>query len=365
METNIINVHTHIFNKRNVPAKFLPFFLRPLATWLQNEKIANVFSWISEKIFRQKHWAELIDKYHTFVSIGEEKTQREVLEDLIKQYPAGTKFAILPMDMEFMGAGTVEQSYEDQLKELALLKRDPKFQDIIFPFIFVHPERSNILEIVKHYIEVENFSGIKMYPPLGYYPFDERLDKVYEYAQEKKIPITTHCSRGGVYYRGKITSDMTIHPKTGKRIPYNGDNSVFCQVYTDPANYEYVLEKFPNLVLNFAHFGGYREWYKFLSNSRPPESISWLEKIVELIKHYPAVYSDISYTMYSPDMYPQLKTLMQDEGINSKILFGSDFYMVEQETTEKEFYLCLRSYLGEIDFNKLAELNPKVFLRRP
>jgi len=359
--TNIINVHTHTFNRRNVPVKFLPAFLRPVADWLENRIFSNILAWIAEKLLRQKQYASLIKKYHSFLKIGDGKTQEDVLKELIAQYPIGTKFCILTMDMEYMGAGPVPQPFEEQLRELAMLKRDPRYRKIIYPFIFAHPERPNILEIVKHYIEVENFTGIKLYPPIGYYPFDERLDKIMAYAEKNRIPITTHCSRGGVFYRGKITDAMRLHPITGERLPKT-DNKTFCQHFTDPANYECLLKKFPNLVLNLAHFGGGSEWLKYLDKKIFSGEDTWLEKAADLMVEYPNVYADISYTMYDPRLFPQLKAMLQLGHIRYKILFGSDFYMVEREIAEREFFLKLRAFLGEDHYPIIANINPRVFL---
>ncbi len=360
-ESKIINVHAHIFTHKNVPVNFLPLLLRPVAGWLKNEKLASALSWISEKIFRQRHWAELISRYHHFIAIGEEKTQEGVLKDLIAQYPKGTKFAILTMDMEYMGAGKVPQPFTEQLEELAALKRKPAYKDIIYPFIFVHPERPNIFELVKQYIEVENFAGIKLYPPLGYFPFDSRLDAVFEYAEKKGIPITTHCARGGVFYKGKITDDMLIHPISGKRLEKNS-NKYFTDVYTDPLNYVYLLKKFPQLKINLAHCGGFDEWKKFIEGGQGEVPPTWYETVCKLMEGSPNVYADVSYTLYTQELYPQLRVMLGIETFRNKVLFGSDFYMVQRETTEKEFYLRLRAYLGDEKFKQIAEINPVKFL---
>lgn len=360
---NIINVHAHIFTKRNVPVNFLPAFLKPVAGWLKNKTFTNVVSWLVGSGFRKSDWATIVKKYHSFVRIAEHKTQEDVLKELIRQYPVGTKFCILTMDMEYMGAGPVPQSFIEQLNELALLKRDPRYKNIIYPFIFVDPRRPNIFELVKHYIEIEGFAGIKMYPPLGYFPFDPRLDKIYRYAEKHRIPITTHCSRGGVFYRGKITDAMRLHPLTGEMLP-KSDNKTFCQHFTDPDNYEYVLKKYPNLVLNLAHFGGGSEWYEHLNHGEgiAGDFTTWLGKASDLIANYPHVYADISYTMYDPKLFSLLKALLQTGWARYKILFGSDFYMVEREVAERQFFLKLRAYLGEDDYPMIAHINPMVFL---
>lgn len=360
MDTQIINVHTHIFNRRNVPDKFLPTFLYPVAHWLENKTFSSVLSWISKNILGHRGWANIIEKYHTFLKIGDEATQADILRSLISQYPKGTKFCILTMDMEYMGAGNVAQSFEEQLQELAMIKRSPEFKDIVFPFIFAHPDRPNILELVKHFIEEENFAGIKLYPPIGYYPFDSRLNGVFKYAEEKRIPITTHCARGGIYYRGEITDAIRVHPITGEHfVEYN--KHLFCQHYTDPSNYEYILQKFPNLVLNLAHFGGSSEWLDFINYESGPEP-TWYEKVIALVKKYPNVYTDISYTMYDTSLYFQLKKVLADDAVRSKILFGSDFYMVERETEELSFYNKLKNYISASDFEAISTTNPKRFL---
>jgi uncharacterized protein len=44
------------------------------------------------------------------------------------------------------------------------------------------------------------------------------------------------------------------------------------------------------------------------------------------------------------------------------VLFGTDYYMVEQETSERAFGLNLRGELGEVLWKQIAEDNPKNFL---
>ena len=87
---------------------------------------------------------------------------------------------------------------------------------------------------------------------LQVHPFDKRLNQVYAYAEKYRLPVTTHCARGGVFYKGEITGDMLVHPKTGVHLK-SQKNKFFTDTYTDPANYEYVLQEFPNLKINLAH----------------------------------------------------------------------------------------------------------------
>ena len=74
---------------------------------------------------------------------------------------------------------------------------------------------------------------------MGFDPWPEdkeerkKVEFLYSYAQKASIPITTHCNDGGF---------VTVDYKHAYR-------------NTDPATWEMVLERFPDLNLNFAHAG--------------------------------------------------------------------------------------------------------------
>ncbi len=361
-DIKIINCHTHIFTRNCVPDNFVPFWVRSLGTLLESRKTSGGLSKLVS-FFGKKDLALIIKKYHYFLTIGDLKSQLEIFKLLQGFYPEGTKLCVLSMDMEYMMAGAVKQPFKAQLDELAVIKRDPAYKEIILPFIFAHPERPDIFSLIQKYIEEENFAGIKLYPPLGYYPFDERLNQVYAYAQSNNIPITTHCSRGGIFYKGKITDEMRKHPITGK-INKARKNKYFTDIFTDPDNYEYVLQKYPNLKINLAHFGGADEWDKYLQNTIDEDGeLSWFVKVRELVRKYPNVYADISYTGYKTDLSPLLKITLQNEAIKNKILFGSDYYMVEQEVSEREFSINLRASIGEENYGLIAGTNPFEFFK--
>ncbi len=363
-DLEIINCHTHIFNRAIVPTNFLPFILRPIAHLLENTKTSNGIQKLLS-IIGKKDTAILIKKFSQFLKIGDLKSQLDIFLLLQNFYPQGTKFCVLSMDMEFMGAGNVKKNFVQQLDEISIIKKNPLYKDVILPFIFIHPERKYLLDLVKRYVEEENFTGLKMYPPLGYYPFDERLDQVFLYAEKNAIPITSHCARGGVFYKGKITSEMRKHPITGI-LHSERKNKYFTDIYTDPDNYEYLFAKFPNLKVNLAHFGGFDEWQLFLQNSISDTSeVNWYDKVKNVVSKYKNAYTDISYTLFNNELIPLLNMSLQDEAIKNKILFGTDYYMVEQETSEKQYCINLRSAIGEDNFRLIAETNPKQFLNLP
>jgi len=80
------------------------------------------------------------------------------------------------------------------------------------------------------------FAGIKLYPPIGFDPWPDdpkerqKVTLLYQFAEERGIPITTHCDDQG--YRIIPLEDALK--------------------FTSPSRYRPVLAQFPQLVLNFA-----------------------------------------------------------------------------------------------------------------
>ena len=197
---------------------------------------------------------------------------------------------------------------------------------------------------------------------LGFYPFDEGLRPVYEYAQENGVPVLAHCSRGGVFFKGRIEPDMRRHPKTGE-IFTERKKKKFTDHYSDPRNYVHVLEEFPELKICLAHYGGEKEWRRYLRDPWPSERAeSWLSVISELISEHPNVYTDLAFTGYDPKFWPLIKVLVSTQKIGDRILFGSDFYMVRVKGKERIFSVGLRAAIGEPEFQRIAETNPQSFL---
>lgn len=353
----IYNCHTHVFTNDIVPKKFLPLGI----TRLLSKR--TVSRWLGKLLNRldPRSSNDIFDRFAAFMNIGNYKSQLDIFEFLKGFYPEETKFAALSMDMEYMRAGRIHEDFTEQLRDLSDIKK--KYPDQFFPFICVDPRRPNIAGMVKKYIEKYAFQGIKLYPPLGYYPFDERLRPVFEYAEANEIPIISHCSPPVVYYRGKITKELLTHPKTGKKLKRK-NNQEFANYFTEPENYKYLLEDFPKLKICLAHFGGASEWEKYLATSWDKSMEKcWFSVILDLIKKYINVYADVSHTMHDRSLYPLLKITLQDKRIRSRVLYGSDFYMTELTISERSFSINLRAYLSELDYQQIAEINPKMFLK--
>ena len=227
------NCHVHCFTIDHVPDNFAKrliwlYFLIPIR-WLKKHKALQwIIRMLNKKIVVKllKTVIPNIDKslnrllsFIRFFDIA--KTQKEMIDLLLGYYPPHTRFVLLTMDMEYMGAGKPIHPFQKQIEELAAIKSNGVYTELIHPFVFGDPRRKDVYEIITDAVEQKKFTGIKIYRALAYFPFDKRLKNVYKYALEYDLPLTTHCISGVVYYRGTKTQAFdgaTHHPIAKKQI---------------------------------------------------------------------------------------------------------------------------------------------------
>lgn len=340
----IHNCHMHTFTIDHVPDKFLPFGL----STLMKLPIINVPLRLLLVNLNPFSHRDMFERYANFIRISSDRKQEDIFKEVRAYYPLDARFVVLPMDMAYMDAGDVAVDLHAQHEELYQLAQ--KYPQQVIPFAAVDPRRPQVLDMLKRLVEEKSFKGIKLYPPLGYDPRDPQLMPVYEYAERMNIPVMVHCSRGGVRNK-KITAEHAAH-------------------LADPDNYIPILEKFPKLRICLGHCGGDADWQRYLDDpwdeNTPHSAKSWLAKIMEHIRSgkYPNLYADISYTIFQVEENAHLLTvLLQHPSVKERILFGSDFYMAEQEKfPERRLAITLRSILGEDLFRQIAETNPKSYL---
>lgn len=363
-ERFIYNGHIHLFTIDDVPDRFLPM---GLPTLMRFRLLRSSLVWLMRRVnpFEARDWVE---RYANFVEISYTVGKEEGIFARVQgYYPSGTRFVVLPMDMAGMEAGKVRRPYREQLLRLAALR--DRYPEQLLPFIAVDPRREAMLDLVQEFTEVHRFRGLKLYPPIGFFPDDPALQPVYRYAEARNLPVLTHCSRGGVYKKRLTSEDPTHHPKTGQPLDRH-DPRHYKDYRTDPDNYVDLLRAFPRLRLCLAHFGGDQEWQRWLRDEwradSPPAAKSWLAKILDLIRSgdYPNLYTDISYTLFNlNDHLPVLKVLLEHPKVRERVLFGSDYYMAEREALpERQLALRIRAALGEDLFWQIAWHNPRRFL---
>lgn len=360
----IHNCHTQIFTGKNAAPRIAPWYVRLITKYRLTRFIGGllrlIIPWTSKDMF---------DRMANMAIQADQDYQRDILESLRKHYPEGhRKFVILSLDMDYMCAGKAEKNFIVQLEELADLKEKAEYKDEIYPFICADPRRPDISDLVKEYIEEKNFAGIKLYPPLGFFPFDDRLDGIYEYAQSNNIPIVTHCMRAGLKTKKKKKELSKEMKKDFKRLTGEEFKPVYKDItdhFTEPDSFKRVLEKYPNLKLSLAHLGGNIEFEEYQNHKNGNEE-NWTYKIEKLLKdpQYPNIYADTAYTFADFDLLPGIKKFLNTEGLREKILFGSDFYVVLMEASEKKFSKDFRKEIGEENYRQIAETNPINFLNK-
>ena len=354
----LIDVHCHLLNFQFVPD---PFFNAHAPIRLKSR--APVREWLLR--LRPTGWlAEILALWPTrkYNHLGEllallRKDMNEVADALNREMqlpglPDAEIMLATPLMMDLEAAClsvAPEFPYRYQVKLMAeVAARHP---GRLMPFIMFDPRRRSAGELVIKALEQLGFLGVKMYPALGHHPdpnsllnepaISEQLAMVYAHCQDHQVPITTHCSRGGAYSGDLIRCRPLVHE------------------FSQPSSWQGVLRTFPNLRVNFAHFGG-----KFLEFDNPR---SWCSQILRLMREYEYVYADLAYhdalvqEKASPPYWDALRTLVESELYRKRILFGTDWLMI-RHTWSVEDYVRPFLHLPKLYLLQIAFKNPLDFL---
>ncbi|HMT27788.1 MAG TPA: amidohydrolase family protein [Bacteroidia bacterium] len=374
-----INVHTHIFSINHVPEYVVGQnrWLVPISV----KRFGGINDWVLTPLMpviglftKRKAAARL----QTFARLGLATDQADQYQSLAEYYKGlghDFRYVVLPMDMEQMGAGLTESNLYTQLLDIIEMRQNPEIAHRLIPFVPVDPRRPEftdgtaILNFVKHYIEKFGFAGIKLYPALGYFPFDPKLTEMYKWAIEKQIPIMVHCIQGVIHWQGSMDNWRSILSVAEGLEGYQNDPSwqllsekdktkkreIFQRNFTQPNNYDVLIKYLrkqgvPNaekLKVCLGHFG--------------MDDDKWFNDCKNLIANYENFYADISYVVSQDKCKAKLIDVMSSNQFKSKILFGTDFYVVSKEKKEDEI---LKVYLELIkEFSPFAEVNAENYLK--
>lgn len=206
----------------------------------------------------------------------------------------------------------------------------------LFPFFAVDPRRPHVVDAVIRDGFVGKgrpFQGVKLYPRLGYDPACDALRPLFQWCAEQRIPITAHCSPGGF-------------PPVGG--------------YDDlghPDKYRPVLNEYPNLILDLAHFGSVDQ--------------NWADAVARLVADYKNVYSDLS-CFTEAHRIPAFKSAYWNKPrIQERTMFGTDFdvfYFTHVGIHFEAYYEAFREVNNPGAFNDaelllLSSTNPRSFLQ--
>lgn len=354
---------------------------------------ALLFHQVKRELFAQVAGikAELKSSKKTFDKADEvanlkKEVNREI--NVLNKYVAELELSELEsVESQISGKGTSGfdspfDGFNEQIRQLSELKSRPGYSDRILPFLAVDPRREGILQVAVNSTGKGNlFSGIKLYTPNGYSPTDPLLfgDEngspcLYRYCEENGIPVTAHNSYGGFatfVNRVEITGDIFVdgslvylnHSMLEFKTSLLSDGGEAIKeraiVLNHPLLWEKVMQKYPRLKLNLAHFGGDEQLGKALNDL--DNSNLWSNQIIRLIRKYDNLYTDLSCTsdfnvterLISSPVYPLIK---------HKLLYGSDYYLLilfdrKFEDNVKRF----EALFGD-DFKIIGKINASKFL---
>lgn len=403
------NAHSHIFTVNDAPDYFLKTGIK--WQWLAELVDRLVQKGGTRAVLRSLHWMiklfspnyrNTVERYIEFVEIGTSASQRDVFSKEADAYMrlGDYRIVVLTQVLDYLDYTQTSnhKNIQTQVQEVVELKRDALLQKRLCPFLGVDPRMQGVdlLKWVNQYISADyGFYGIKIYPAYGFFPFDVRLDPVWEWAEAKQIPIMTHCTRGGSFYLGPFESILnsggfqpqSLNPGSSAmpgilaRIarltgpdgkPFRKNNKVWCNIYGHPENYIPVLEKYPNLKICLAHLGGSDEVNRTNGKGPKPDypdfmGPNWYPLVTELMSRFKNVYSDISYTLSDACALKTIVCYFGGEGksLIGKLLYGTDFYLTQQEAKgdEPDLINIFLQAFGQDEIHQLAFANPDVFLR--
>lgn len=219
--------------------------------------------------------------------------------------------------------------FETQIRDIIGLKNE--HSELIYPFFAVDPRRPNLMKYVSEYVRNEPpfpFSGIKLYPPLGYLPSHPNLLPVWEHCLRYDLPICVHASDRGfpslattINARSFVAEDRWVSKG-------EGDDAYWVSRYfSDPHHWEDVLNykhpelpelDFSRLRVNFAHFGAQYGATRFESD--------WTEKIIDYMRRFENIYADLSdRSDVSVQDIDDLVKLPGNSIVGDRLMFGTDY----------------------------------------
>jgi predicted TIM-barrel fold metal-dependent hydrolase len=258
----------------------------------------------------------------------------------------------------------LSSSYKKQLQDMIALKEN--FPSTIFPFIAIDPRREGIIDAFIHEIYPQQvFTGVKLYTPLGYSPTDYDLIKkggLYDFCEKHQIPITAHHSNVGfatplqdVEIFGDVYENGQLIPQQGfikfSKAFSNGWVQERAEKLNHPMLWLKVLNAYPNLKLNLAHFGA--------------GSNEWQNEVFDMMHTYKNLYSDFSRYTSLADLIFMKETYFDKASplVKAKFLYGSDFYF------DLLYVDSLNDYINNFlkvfnyhDFTAIAQKNAMNFL---
>jgi predicted TIM-barrel fold metal-dependent hydrolase len=199
---------------------------------------------------------------------------------------------------------------------------------------------STAMEMVRYAIESAGFLGVKVYPAVGFAPFDNvrlrprealsaqidaALRAFYAYCEKEEVPITTHASAANEYALGLHT-------------------------LVAPERWRPALASYPTMRLNFGHFG---QDFGIDPRLGVRGADAWIRQAAALIEWYPNVYADLSNSAvaydaaYAARFAVYLKEIVAAfPKVKKRLMYGSDWWLARLEPGSSSCLEAMRKLLS-------------------
>lgn len=409
-EKMMFDVHAHCFTQDHVPQGLMglgwirhfsfgmdvvAFCYKVIVQWKKwlHGKDYDYYTTFGRKRFLEHFKSKyktsdgvLLHQFHRYNMAFDEKLQRSRPHIFIIE---------LMMDMERGISGAVTKPFYEQWKELSELRGKWQHNKSIIPFLAVDPRNPNVYEdflaafsdpgkrinhtgqpFLDHAFP---FFGVKIYPCLGYQPSDPVLMNIFKVCAAKRIPVTTHCGGAVVRFSGNriIGKHHVLNGGQWELADYTFDCSRYgkarqeteiANFFNAPFNWIPVMEAYPTLKLNLAHFGGSYQWRDYRNGVLGTH----VAATMQMVERYPTVYADISYAYATKRnlvalvemLYSAKFTAAQRDVFRTKFLHGSDYFMTDLEKSLITVVVNLFRQLSDDKpmLNQLCIHNPMRFL---
>jgi uncharacterized protein len=231
---------------------------------------------------------------------------------------AGTdKTVILPLDW---GCILGEPNLDIIEQNKAYAKLASKRPDKIIAFFSINPLAGKSPEHFKTAVDEWGMKGLKLYPPTGFYPYDDSCTPYYKICLEHDLPVIYHGS----------TSSMS---KTE---------------FSHPDHFSVLAANFPGLKIVLAHAGGNE----------------WRDQAIKACLYHKNIYLDISgWQLSGPHISKNISLLYSNLGSFDKVMFGTDGPIFNGMMKTKAFIWAIRkSDVPEDELDKLFVKSAKGIL---
>ncbi|SEC85080.1 4-hydroxyphenyl-beta-ketoacyl-CoA hydrolase [Rhodococcus koreensis] len=236
---------------------------------------------------------ELMAASEKYFKSGEERTPS--IDAIADHYRARNMAAVVFTVDAASASGHAANSVEEIAEGAA------RHNDVLIPFGSVDPWQGKAaVRRVHRLVDDYGVKGFKFHPSMqGFEPNDRRFYPLYEAITEAGVPALFHTGQTGI----------------GAGLP--GGHGIKLR-YSDPMLLDDVAADFPDLTVIMAH-----------------PAVPWVDAQISIATHKANVYIDLSG--WSPKYFPPQLVKAANSMLRGKVLFGSDFPVIQVDRWIKDF----------------------------